>query len=261
MQQSSTSSDFLRPQVWLAFKKWKYRDPWMNWITALVTRNRIIHVEMVFWIKEPVDSGIPVSEVPNSALDSPRTLVRKQKVVSQIIAENQRRLAIPWNFITICVAPVERGGVPQTFQVTQKRYSSEYTFVHLPTTPAQAHVMFEFLRGQRQKPFNSHGNYYNFLPCRRKLYGCRTVRQSRRRKSWFCSEQCMAALQQIGLFVHLRACTTTPGQLYDLLLSERNDTTVTTRLPPSPYDKIPLKPQDTRVVGDLMTIVISPANQ
>jgi len=79
--------------------------------------------------------------------------------------------------------------------------------LRLPSKDIQILKTFCKKQADEKRPFNKMGLYRCTSPFPRPTDG----------QAWFCSELCMAALQQIGMFPHENPSSCTPTYLYNLL--------------------------------------------
>lgn len=70
-----------------------------------------------------------------------------------------------------------------------------------------------FLHNQLGKPFNKWGLRLNFLPGLRSCVSIGSKRTAQESRSWFCSELCTAALQQIDFLMDRVPCKTSTNDL------------------------------------------------
>ncbi len=99
-----------------------------------------------------------------------------------------------------------------------------YRYVLIPVNGPQGEIIKSFLDQQLDKPFNYLGFYLNFISCCCLGYRGGDKQRALRNSRWFCSELCVAALQQIDILLDYRPCKVSPTQLYDILVREQRCT-------------------------------------
>lgn len=193
----------------------------------MATRSLYYHCELLFWIRGPEDANIAPVYFPNEK-DSVAVAIQKQKQIDLIKAQNSNPETRAYEWMSIGVLPPARGLETRVVQATGKEYDTTcYAFIYLPLSPKQVEHAFAFAHKQLSKPFNSAGKRRNFLPWAGRgccglfpTYGTHSIEEGRMAASWFCSELCMATLQDLQLPWVTAPCEMTPGDVYHVLTHE-----------------------------------------
>lgn len=99
-----------------------------------------------------------------------------------------------------------------------------YKYIRIELNPREVAIVKEYLDQQVGKRFNYCGFFCNFLTC----FRCRSSSR------WFCSELCVAALQQVGRLTDYDPCKVSPRELFDILIANGGKTveSLSNRSPP-----------------------------
>jgi len=89
--------------------------------------------------------------------------------------------------------------------------SSEWDFIDIPCTTKQENRARVFCEGEDGCKYDMVGIGFSFLPV---PIGWQSA------EKWFCSEICVAALQQIGYLIGYTPSRISPNKLYKILKSE-----------------------------------------